>query len=482
MNVKFIASISIFIILLAASLVFAQTQSHPLSQVSPIDANLNMQTYNISNINYVLYNTGIIAGGTRGIPTADIQSSAVTGSKIASNTIDTDKFVNPLAGPLNIAGNVNASAFYDRENSNYFADLASTGYSLLVAGSVGIGTTSPVKKLDVIGDINATSNVYGTTGLCIGTDCRTSWPSAGISGSGTVGYISMWNGSSSLNSSVIYQSAGNVGIGTTDPAGYKLRVAGTVRGSSFTDEENTGYYVDPASTSNVNGLTGAGTFSWNGVQIQGTAGRNYFYDSESTGLKLRVGVAWGKSGIYAENGDVVVGASTGKVSIQSDAAYFSNGNLYAPIYYDKDNTAYYLDPASNSVMNTINSGTPITSANIGSQSVNYATTAGGVSCPSGFTNMGTYCIQTDEANSGNALSWWAAADYCYDNYAGHLCSSSEWYIACVNNKLTNAIDDYEWVDAWCRDEVDPLILGGGSCTNKICFPADWNYNFRCCKW
>ena len=36
-------------------------------------------------------------------------------------------------------------------------------------GNVGIGTTSPTQKLDVAGNIKG-------TGLCIGTDCRTSWP------------------------------------------------------------------------------------------------------------------------------------------------------------------------------------------------------------------------------------------------------------------------------------------------------------------
>ena len=42
-------------------------------------------------------------------------------------------------------------------------------------GDVGIGTTAPVEKLDVAGYVRG-------TGLCIGTDCRTAWPSAGGGG------------------------------------------------------------------------------------------------------------------------------------------------------------------------------------------------------------------------------------------------------------------------------------------------------------
>lgn len=37
-------------------------------------------------------------------------------------------------------------------------------------GNVGIGTVSPSQKLDVAG------YVKGQTGICIGSDCRTSWP------------------------------------------------------------------------------------------------------------------------------------------------------------------------------------------------------------------------------------------------------------------------------------------------------------------
>jgi hypothetical protein len=35
--------------------------------------------------------------------------------------------------------------------------------------------------------------------------------------------------------------------------------------------------------------------------------------------------------------------------------YTTSGDYCAPIFYDSNNTAYYVDPASNSVLNTINS-------------------------------------------------------------------------------------------------------------------------------
>jgi hypothetical protein len=131
----------IFFLLLPAA--FAQTQSHPLSQVTPIDTNLDMFGYNLTNAGYLLYNTGIVAAGTRGIPTADIQASAVTGAKIAAGVVSSSKLANPLGG------SINASAYYDSDNSTYYLDPAGTGNSLVVAGSIGIGNTTPALKLHI---------------------------------------------------------------------------------------------------------------------------------------------------------------------------------------------------------------------------------------------------------------------------------------------------------------------------------------------
>ena len=57
------------------------------------------------------------------------------------------------------------------------SSLGSLGSAFLAtnSGNVGIGTVSPSQKLDVAG------YVRGATGLCIGSDCRTAWPSGALS-------------------------------------------------------------------------------------------------------------------------------------------------------------------------------------------------------------------------------------------------------------------------------------------------------------
>ncbi|MEM7825185.1 MAG: hypothetical protein QXO27_04400, partial [Candidatus Aenigmatarchaeota archaeon] len=59
--------------------------------------------------------------------------------------------------------------------------------------------------------------------VCIPGKCLSATGTGGITGSGTLGYIPMWNGTTNLNNSVIYQSGGNIGIGTTSiPSGSRF--------------------------------------------------------------------------------------------------------------------------------------------------------------------------------------------------------------------------------------------------------------------
>jgi hypothetical protein len=126
------------------------------------------------------------------------------------------------------------------------------------AGNVGIGTTSPTEKLDVRGNIytNGTNtNLYLDNGGAGGAALK-----IGVIGT-TETYISsldsdpLWFGTSNTERMRI-TSGGNVLIGTTTDAGYKLDVNGTGRFSSSISND----YVLSAWNTNTTAGTSFGAF------------------------------------------------------------------------------------------------------------------------------------------------------------------------------------------------------------------------------
>lgn len=155
------------------------------------------------------------------------------------------------------------------------------------------------------------------------------------------------------------------------------------RAPIFYDSNNTGYYLDPASTSNLNVVQAASIRNdgsvasddgfgiyWDngaspayGIFREGGAWAPPFPDlliAFHTGIKLGANSSYNGIRFYDDYTMVteVMSVNNGSSPIGAGHVYVNNvlqagSDLRAPIFYDSNNTGYYIDPASGSRMNSI---------------------------------------------------------------------------------------------------------------------------------
>jgi hypothetical protein len=77
------------------------------------------------------------------------------------------------------------------------------------------------------GPVCAPSTKSGTASAAVSSE-DSAPPSAAVTGSGTTNYIPVWKSSTTLGNSLLYETSGSVGIGTTHPNGSELDVAGHI--------------------------------------------------------------------------------------------------------------------------------------------------------------------------------------------------------------------------------------------------------------
>ena len=221
--------------------------------------------------------------------------------------------------------------------------LATNGTSF-----VGIGTATPGSRLDVKGNIQQDGSGGYSTWLGRGGDITGGWSATPNAWTITpnrqdfaIGGWSKTSGSWTGPWMYINSDNGNVGIGTASP-GAKL----DVWGADVTPQQAGIQITSPnfpqllfnASSGGTNAkiwrIIGRGT---NDFEIQTL---NDSYAGEVTAMQInRSGTSI--SNVVFPNGNVGIGTASPSTNLDV------NGNINASIYYDRDNTSFYLDPAAN---------------------------------------------------------------------------------------------------------------------------------------
>ena len=142
---------------------------------------------------------------------------------------------------------------------------------------------------------------------------------------------------------------------------------GSMYAGRYYDSNNTGYYMDPASTSiwNASNQNGYHTFNNYGLGVTGTytstrlqlvfaMGSSYRPNSSGTSAANMYGIGWshpnagglGGANQLNDHGMLIINNGSFRAAMSSRAVFSSD--IRSPLFYDWNSTGYYLDPASTS--------------------------------------------------------------------------------------------------------------------------------------
>jgi hypothetical protein len=243
------------------------------------------------------------------------------------------------------SGSLRSPIFYDHEDTNYYAVFRSTSNSAMrVRGGTLYGP-------------NPTWGEYLQVG--------------GNGDNGTWAQVVTTNGNLHLDG-----RRGGYGIYLQWYNGGPVFVENRIDATIFYDRNNTGYYTDPASYSNMNEGNFAGRVWYSNYLVSRNNGGlmgDYNVNGTSSKVIWTIGESWPLGNMYGigyeyagtaflpSDPHVIAIRHNGGTNtrLQLNGGIWTNGNIYTPsafygpIYYDTENTGYYTNPATTSYMNAI---------------------------------------------------------------------------------------------------------------------------------
>ena len=360
--------------------------------------------------------------------------------------------------------------FYDSNNTGYYLDPASTSNinSLNVSTINGRSTSSIFYYEGFTLDANTMNS--NASGFTYSVNAPYTGPIMRV---GDAGYSLQLNAPYGGNGYGLAFRTRNGDAGSFNswqyPAVYNVNIngGGSLYATVYYDHNNTGYYVDPASTSSVNIMSTSQTYLGNSsayaLGANNWAGTGGYPGYSYTGGNNRFGFSstGGYIDVYTDGffycGIDVTGANRRVLNEDQwiSSKYFgSDGNIYseasmrAPIFYDQNNTGYYVDPASTSYVNVVDARSYISSGNPWS-------TGNSAWFPNGITTPGVTSWLYGTVYLGNAPGNGAGTEA---TASGHIISTGEHRAAIYYDYNNTAY----YIDAASNSVLYSLTVQGGT--------------------
>lgn len=274
-------------------------------------------------------------------------------------------------------GSMYAGRYYDSNDSAYYTDPASTSRM----NQIDLNFLQFNDGWDIYDDDNDTLNIRSNNsdhGEVRFRDSDTYCGRIYWDDDGSIMSLYHDNGEAILYADenyITYLYYNGTWEGRTRSSYFEAR--GSFRAPLFYDQNNTGYYMDPAGFTNLNTGVRATEFyarnwfrndnSGEGLYNQAT-GQHFYSDDDDywniaggTGANaIRFRDEWGgtvRGYCYADSSNNVGilnnGASWRMRIVGGDYGLFDGSSVRAPLFYDSNDTTYYQNPAGTSVMNAI---------------------------------------------------------------------------------------------------------------------------------
>jgi hypothetical protein len=228
-----------------------------------------------------------------------------------------------------------ASLFRDNDNTGYYGDFAGTNNFNQTEQNGRMWFSNYLVSRNE-GGMMGSYNSTGTASKVIWT-IGESWPIGNMYGlgyeygSGYDHHLAMRNNGTTYS---------RIGFAGGAFIGGDLTTGGNVYSYRFYDRDNTGYYCDPENISLFRHLIAQTASSY--IRLDAYNNQGYFGMNNS-------GQYWGLMGNYSSQ-DWRLGYGSPQSMVQwnlrwdNGTTVWANGSFRAPLFYDSDNTEYYVDP------------------------------------------------------------------------------------------------------------------------------------------